>query len=127
MKKEIDPNEKATAELKGLFRGRKVWKDFCEQFRDEKKNECAVCGKKLTKVIGNVHHLHSCPTMADYMNLDKSRYMLLCTNCHEWCHAIANSPRFKELGLANRKHDGYLDPEPIFQDLELMTKTKKVY
>ena len=103
MKTEIDPNEKATSQLKTLFRGRKEWKEFCSKLRDERDNKCEICGKPLTKVIGNVHHLHTCPTMADYMNLEPNRFLLVCTNCHDWCHSVCNSPRFKMYGLANRK------------------------
>lgn len=93
---EILPEAKATAELKNLFRGRKVWKDFCEKFIEEKGCKCEICYKSLTKVIGNVHHRCRAMTMAEYMNLEPSRFMLLCTSCHDWVHLVHNSPRFKD-------------------------------
>lgn len=93
---EIEPQAKATAELKNLFRGRKVWKDFCEKFIQDKGNKCEICHKPLTKVIGNVHHRCRALTMSQYMNLEPGRFMLLCTSCHAWVHEVHNSPRFKD-------------------------------
>lgn len=93
---EINPEDKATAQLKQLFRGRKVWKDFANQFTEDKGCKCEICYKPLTKVIGNVHHRCRAKVMSEYMNLEPSRFMLLCTSCHDWVHLVHNSPRFKD-------------------------------
>lgn len=93
---DIDLRAKATSDLKNLFRGRKVWKDFVESFTAERGNKCEICHKPLTKVIGNVHHRCRALTMGEYMDLKPSRFMLLCTSCHDWVHLVHNSPRFKD-------------------------------
>lgn len=114
MKIVIDPAAKRTAALERLFRARAVWRKFCAAIVEGRKR-CEICYKDLTKkhkrgkhagkycVTPNVHHTHRNATMGDYMNLDPSRFMLLCPNCHEWVHKVFNAPRFKELGWVNKE------------------------
>lgn len=110
----IDGSAKRTASLEALFRSRAVWRKFCESIINERR-VCEICFKDLTKkhvrgkkkgrycVTPNVHHMHKNPTMADYMNLDPRRFMLLCPNCHDWVHKVFNSPRFKEYQWVNKE------------------------
>lgn len=81
------------------FRSRKVWKDFCNDFKKTRDYRCEVCGKDLKDKLSNVHHRFKCETIEEYQDLTDSRFLLLCTDCHKWVHRIYNSPNFKERGF----------------------------
>lgn len=91
------------SEERAKFRQRKVWTSFRELEIERRGCCCEICGKKLTKLVANLHHRCACKTMEEYENLSPERFLLLCTSCHDWVHLVHNSPVFKHYSLAMAK------------------------
>lgn len=59
---------------------------FREQLLEENENKCECCGKQLTHLDAQLHHiLPIC--MAPELAADKSNLMLLCPTCHKAIHS----------------------------------------
>lgn len=67
------------------FRRSKVWKDFRKKMIKEHPC-CAFCGSK--RATRTVHHIYECQTKEEYENLDESRFIILCSQCHNFLHWI---------------------------------------
>ena len=86
------------------FRTSKRWLDFRLNFIARHANTCEFCGKKYTKTAClNVHHKYYCTTQEEYENLEESRFMLLCRECHTFIHKKANAPKIVALNIVNVK------------------------
>lgn len=62
---------------KTAFRRTAEWKNFRSGLLLERGNYCQCCGVKSKKL--ELHHMAEW----DYQNLDKERFVFLCTSCHK--------------------------------------------
>lgn len=99
---EINPEDYSYGNLENLFRTRAEWKAHVNNMLTLRPC-CEICGKQLDKrkkngklkTIVHIHHRYESFKMSDYMNLDPSRFMVLCASCHDWVHAVGQNPIIK--------------------------------
>lgn len=60
----------------------------------EKYPACAFCGN--SKSTKTVHHTKLCETKEEYENLEETRFIVLCSNCHRTMHTYANKKALAE-------------------------------
>lgn len=75
----------ARTSLHARFRRSKEWLSFRKEML-EKHPFCAFCGSK--RATRTVHHVYLCETEEEYENLDESRFIVLCSQCHSYLHWI---------------------------------------
>lgn len=78
---------------KQKFRHSREWQNF-RQYMLSKYPVCAFCGN--SKSTKTVHHIKECLTKAEYENLDETRFIVLCSNCHRTMHTYANKKALSE-------------------------------
>lgn len=66
---------------KNAFRKSLRWQRFSERFLERKGHKCEICGITTAKMY-NTHHKYK----DDYTNLNPTRFMCLCRECHSYCH-----------------------------------------
>lgn len=67
------------------FRRTKKWTQFRKNML-EKYPSCAFCGSK--RATKTVHHIYKCETQEEYENLTEDRFIVLCSQCHNFLHWI---------------------------------------
>ena len=84
---------------KSKFRSSTEWKDFRLQKIEESENKCDLCnnifiGNRSRKL--NLHH--RCLDPRQYTDIsDKTRFSILCSNCHEFCHTMEKRVNNKKI------------------------------
>ena len=63
------------------FRRTKKWISFRKQMLAENPC-CAFCGSK--RATRTVHHIYNCKTEEEYENLSEDRFIVLCSQCHNF-------------------------------------------
>ena len=69
------------------YRTSNEWRSFREQMKQQQK-VCKFCGAPL-KGRWNLHHIHNCKTMEEYMSHNSNDFLCLCNQCHTTLHWIA--------------------------------------
>lgn len=67
------------------FRRTKEWISFRKQMLAAHPC-CAFCGSK--RATRTVHHIHNCKTEEEYEDLSEERFIVLCSQCHNFLHWI---------------------------------------
>ena len=67
------------------FRRTKRWTSFRKKMIAEHPC-CAFCGSK--RATRTVHHTHKCETQEEYEDLSEDRFIVLCSQCHNFLHWI---------------------------------------
>lgn len=80
-----------------LFRRTKKWTSFRKMMLKENPY-CALCGSK--RATRTVHHIFDCKTEEEYENLSPDRFIILCSQCHNFLHWLG---RKKDDTVAIRK------------------------
>jgi 5-methylcytosine-specific restriction endonuclease McrA len=78
---------------KQKFRQSRQWQNF-RKYMLEKYPACAFCGN--SKSTKTVHHTKLCETKEEYENLEETRFIVLCSNCHRTMHTYANKKALAE-------------------------------
>lgn len=81
---EIKPGETWTSAQKTHWRKSKKWLDFRLEVIKERK-VCECCGSGNGGLT--LHHHYLTDKAEDYINLDKSRFHVLCNVCHRFIHS----------------------------------------
>lgn len=71
------------------FRMTTQWKLFRQYIVSSRHATCEFCGKQYKKTsFLDVHHKF----FTNYTNLDETRFMLLCKECHKFLHKKSGTP-----------------------------------
>jgi|SRR5574344_1524004 hypothetical protein len=76
-----------TRKDKEKYRASREWRNFRDQMKERQK-VCALCGAPL-KGRWNLHHIHNCTTIEEYMSHNPNDFLCMCNECHKFGHWIA--------------------------------------
>lgn len=81
---------------KAKFRTTKEWKEHREELIKENNEKCQCCGRKFPSKRLHCHHMDL--DSANYKDLTKEKFKILCSPCHDflhWAHTLSTSKKNK--------------------------------
>lgn len=83
--KKSKKKEPAQTSQHALFRRTKKWLNF-RKYMLKEHPYCAFCGSN--RATRTVHHIYDCQTEEEYEDLSEDRFIILCSQCHNFLHWI---------------------------------------
>jgi len=82
------------------FRRTQKWKNFRKMML-QKYPCCKFCDSK--KATRTVHHIYDCATQEEYEDLKENRFIVLCSQCHNYLHWIGRKKSSSKAVLKIKK------------------------
>ena len=80
-----DSSAQSKTEYHSKFRRTKEWKNF-RKLMLKKYPCCKFCNSN--RATRTVHHIFNCKSLEDYTDLSEERFIVLCSQCHNFLHWV---------------------------------------